>query len=456
MPNPFSQIDPSPLPQGHASGLGRAAGLGAQNGSPTDGSLGGEGEFEALLAEKSAPLLGSEPGEESAENALADGAADLALFHQDGVPLGEDITLATALAGLAPGQAVPPAAAPDGKAGGRIEPPTLPPAPGGGPLTNADIQNDATPDKKSLTNQTTRPQGAGTNQQTAIPAATTGAALEPGAAEEGRAKTAASLTSQEKATPVPHPNEPKAQKLAAGKALAQSGATRPQATTGAAASAVAATGQPAPTGAKQTQATPQAPTITAPQDAAEAKNKNNETDPAAAKKLDQARRAAKAPAPGTLPAQAVARGLIDGPAGGAAAPEAGTAPGQAVSSVASDPVLRVAPPLTPGGAPNLPVRSIALHMVQQSGAGVRQFNISLSPASLGRIRVEMEISKDGFVTASLTVDRPETLDALQRDARALERALQNAGLKSDGGSLNFSLRDQSGERQTADTGQSHD
>ena len=37
-------------------------------------------------------------------------------------------------------------------------------------------------------------------------------------------------------------------------------------------------------------------------------------------------------------------------------------------------------------------------------------------------------------------DRPETLDMLQRDARVLERALNDAGLRADSGGLSFNLR----------------
>jgi len=57
----------------------------------------------------------------------------------------------------------------------------------------------------------------------------------------------------------------------------------------------------------------------------------------------------------------------------------------------------------------------------------------------------MEIRKDGHVVAHMSVERPETLDLLQRDARALQQALNNAGLQADNDSLNFSLKDQSGD-----------
>ena len=46
------------------------------------------------------------------------------------------------------------------------------------------------------------------------------------------------------------------------------------------------------------------------------------------------------------------------------------------------------------------------------------------------------------MTSRLIVERAETLDLLRRDAPQLERALQHAGLNTEGG-LQFSLRDQS-------------
>jgi chemotaxis protein MotD len=56
--------------------------------------------------------------------------------------------------------------------------------------------------------------------------------------------------------------------------------------------------------------------------------------------------------------------------------------------------------------------------------------------------VRLDVDRGGHVTTRLTVDRVETLDILRRDSANLERALQQAGLKTDGG-LEFSLRDQS-------------
>lgn len=105
----------------------------------------------------------------------------------------------------------------------------------------------------------------------------------------------------------------------------------------------------------------------------------------------------------------------------------------------------------------LPANTIALQMARNLQKGTNRFDIRLDPPEMGRIDVRMEVRKDGHVAAHMTVDRPETLDLLQRDARALQQALNNAGLHADNDSLNFSLRDQNdngGERDFAGGGNS--
>ena len=92
----------------------------------------------------------------------------------------------------------------------------------------------------------------------------------------------------------------------------------------------------------------------------------------------------------------------------------------------------------------VPAMAIALQIARNLQKGVNRFDIRLDPAEMGRIDVRMEVKKDGHVAAHLTVERPETLDLLQRDARALQQALNDAGLQANADSLNFSLRDQGG------------
>lgn len=69
-----------------------------------------------------------------------------------------------------------------------------------------------------------------------------------------------------------------------------------------------------------------------------------------------------------------------------------------------------------------------------------QISFQLRPGDLGRIDVKLDFA-DGRMRAAIVVENPQTLDLLQRDARSLERALGDAGVKTDAGSLSFSLRE---------------
>jgi flagellar hook-length control protein FliK len=87
---------------------------------------------------------------------------------------------------------------------------------------------------------------------------------------------------------------------------------------------------------------------------------------------------------------------------------------------------------------------VALQFSRALASGSDHITIRLEPASLGRVDVKVELTKDGHLTALFTADRPETLDMLQRDARILERALNDAGLRADSSGLSFNLRGDGG------------
>lgn len=108
---------------------------------------------------------------------------------------------------------------------------------------------------------------------------------------------------------------------------------------------------------------------------------------------------------------------------------------------------------TPGGAqaPQVPLNTLAVHIAQQAQNGNRRFDIRLDPPELGRLEIRIDVSRDGQVTTHMVVERSETLDLLQRDSRALERALQNAGLDTSEGGLKFSLKGE-GQGQAQDMG----
>jgi hypothetical protein len=112
-----------------------------------------------------------------------------------------------------------------------------------------------------------------------------------------------------------------------------------------------------------------------------------------------------------------------------------------VDQLASSVMAMSRTPMTPQAAP----AQVAMHMAKAAEAGSNHFVIQLSPAHMGDVRVDMKVNTDGTVHAMLHVEKPETLQMLQRDAGLLHQALQDAGLKPDGGSLNFSLRQDGGQ-----------
>lgn len=76
--------------------------------------------------------------------------------------------------------------------------------------------------------------------------------------------------------------------------------------------------------------------------------------------------------------------------------------------------------------------------------------LQVRPEKLGRVEVKLEFGQDNHVRALVTADTAEALEALKSDARGLERALQDAGLKTDDTSLSFQLRGGDGEARRGD------
>ena len=91
----------------------------------------------------------------------------------------------------------------------------------------------------------------------------------------------------------------------------------------------------------------------------------------------------------------------------------------------------------------MPLSGLAVEIVTHADAGRNHFEIRLDPPDLGRINVKLDVDGNGNVTTHLMVDRADTLDLLKRDASSLERALQQAGLKTSDNALDFSLRQHS-------------
>ena len=104
---------------------------------------------------------------------------------------------------------------------------------------------------------------------------------------------------------------------------------------------------------------------------------------------------------------------------------------------------------------NLPAHEqVAVHIRRAVREGTGRLSVQLSPAELGRIHVKLEIDEDKRTTAAVTVERPSTLELLQRDIKGLERALHNAGLTLDAGDLSFNLGRGSDQEFAQDLGRS--
>ena len=271
-------------------------------------------------------------------------------------------------------------------------------------------------------------------------------AAAPGLQDKAAAATAADDQTDEGTTTAAAPAEgekPAAKALPdALKALAEAGKDR-----GEARAAAAEGGKPASTAPQPPQA-PAAPSHgAAAKDAAqEAKAEKAEpgakahgADTAAAGKADDVRITVT-----TLPADNAP------PASQLPSPSADMRSATALANGVAAPAQTPVPTTPPTTMSMLPIE-IGLRAMD----GLQRFEIRLDPDELGRIDVRLDIAGDGGIKAHLTVDRVETLALLQRDARTLERAFEQAGLNTGNGGLQFSLgsdRPQGGRQQQDDTG----
>ncbi len=94
-----------------------------------------------------------------------------------------------------------------------------------------------------------------------------------------------------------------------------------------------------------------------------------------------------------------------------------------------------------------PGHQMAMHVQRAVQDGNDRVSIQLNPYELGRIDVQLEIGSEGKLRAKVMVENPQTLEMLQKDAKNLEKALQEAGLQTDKDSLSFSLQDSGDQAQ---------
>ena len=90
----------------------------------------------------------------------------------------------------------------------------------------------------------------------------------------------------------------------------------------------------------------------------------------------------------------------------------------------------------------LDTNALAVTIATKSKDGSKQFDIRLDPAELGRVDVRLTVDEAGKTQATLSVEKPQTLELLQKDSSHLETALKDAGLDLSQNGLNFSLKGQ--------------
>lgn len=154
------------------------------------------------------------------------------------------------------------------------------------------------------------------------------------------------------------------------------------------------------------------------------------------------------PLPTTLPGHAGANGAASLAIGDAASNGAEQSNAVAdrqimTSNTARGLNLRPMPPQTA----YQPAEQVKVHIQQLVKSDSDRIQVRLSPASLGRVEVTLEIGPDKAVQAIVYAEKPETLDMLERDARVLQRAFEEAGMKFDSDSLMFK-HGQSGDADT--------
>lgn len=95
------------------------------------------------------------------------------------------------------------------------------------------------------------------------------------------------------------------------------------------------------------------------------------------------------------------------------------------------------------------IQQVTVHMSAAAVNGVDHINVQLNPPELGHVEIRMEVGPSGTFNAVFAADRPQTVALLQHNAHELTRSLQDAGVRTDAGSLSFNLRGQNQQQNSA-------
>jgi hypothetical protein len=90
--------------------------------------------------------------------------------------------------------------------------------------------------------------------------------------------------------------------------------------------------------------------------------------------------------------------------------------------------------------PDPAARQVALQITRALEHDRTEIRIQLDPPDLGEVDIQLEF-RDLRLCATVSAERPDTLDLLQRDARSLVRALREAGIELADSDLSFTSGD---------------
>ena len=95
---------------------------------------------------------------------------------------------------------------------------------------------------------------------------------------------------------------------------------------------------------------------------------------------------------------------------------------------------------------NNPIDQVKVYLSKAIKDGENKIILQLNPIELGRLEIQLDLSNEHNVI-SIIADRLNTLDLLQKDSHQLERILNESGINTDNGSLNFSFNQSQQQQQ---------
>ena len=98
-----------------------------------------------------------------------------------------------------------------------------------------------------------------------------------------------------------------------------------------------------------------------------------------------------------------------------------------------------------------PADQIAVKLGQLP-AGKQNISVQLDPIELGKVDIKLEWGADGRANMTISAERKETLDMLKGDMGSLQRSLADSGIKTDAGSMQFSLKGESQQQLASQMG----